>query len=535
MSELQKANLRILYLEDDLVDRDLVRQTLKADGVSAEFLFCLNEAQFRAGLKEPKFDIILSDFTLPTFDGMAALVLARKAHPEIPFIFFSGTIGDEKAVETLKSGATDYVLKGQLNRLSGAINRALREASQIRERKHAEQRLLESEEKLRQAQKMEAIGQLAGGVAHDFSNLLCVIRGNTELVLMDPEQLNAEARECLKAVAAASERAASLTQQLLAFGRKQVMQSRAVNLNEVIGNLTKMLVRVIAESIRLQRNYANRSAVVQADVGMIEQVIINLVVNARDAMPKGGDLTISTERVAFDERQAMEGSERRPGEFICLSVQDTGTGIAPEHMQRLFEPFFTTKEAGKGTGLGLATVYGIVKQHQGWVEVTSQVGTGTTFKVFLPAIGEGEKGVAAKPVETKVRGGSETILLVEDDEQVRLLSARVLENAGYQVLQATSGKAALDVWRENASKVELLLTDLIMPDGLTGHELAEQLSKNKPDLKVILASGYGREVAGKDTAFFVRRKMAFLPKPYTVRALLQTVRQSLDGEETLKT
>src|SRR5882672_2459547 len=344
MSELPKANLRILYLEDDLVDRDLVRQTLNADGISAEFLFCLNEAQFQAGLKETKFDIILSDFSLPAFDGMAALALARKAHPDIPFIFFSGTIGDERAVETLKSGATDYVLKGQLNRLSGAIRRALREATLIRERKHAEQRLLESEEKLRQAQKMEAIGQLAGGVAHDFSNLLCVIRGNTELVLMDAEQLNAEARECLKQVAAASERAASLTQQLLAFGRKQVMQSRAVNLNEVIGNLTKMLVRVIAESIRLQRNYANRSAVVQADVGMIEQVIINLVVNARDAMPKGGDLTISTERVAFDERQAMEGSERRPGEFICLSVQDTGTGIAPEHMQRLFEPFFTTKE-----------------------------------------------------------------------------------------------------------------------------------------------------------------------------------------------
>src|SRR5712671_5374952 len=260
MSELKNNVIRILYLEDNPADRELVGERLIADGVNCQLQYAVNEVEFRTAMEEGKFDVVLSDFALPAFDGMTALAIAKKAHPDVPFIFLSGTIGDEKAVETLKSGATDYVLKHHLNRLAGAITRAIQEAQQISKRKRAEQRLLESEEKLRQAQKMEAIGQLAGGVAHDFNNLLCVIRGNTELVLMDGEQLNAEARECLQQVAAASDRAASLTRQLLMFSRKQVMQSQAVNLNEVIGNVTKMLVRVIAENIRLQCSYSNESA-----------------------------------------------------------------------------------------------------------------------------------------------------------------------------------------------------------------------------------------------------------------------------------
>ena len=241
-------------------------------------------------------------------------------------------------------------------------------------------REVQLESQLRQAQKMEAVGQLAGGVAHDFNNMLAVIRGNAELLLMAEEQLGARARECVKHVIGAAEHAAKLTRQLLIFSRKQEMQSQPVALNELIGNLTKMLKRVVREDIHLECRYAAQLPFVQADPGMLEQVLLNLVVNARDAMPKGGQLLIATEGATVTEARARTNREARAGEFACLTVSDTGTGIAPEHLPRIFEPFFTTKEVGKGTGLGLATVYGIVKQHQGWIEVASRLGEGPRSK-----------------------------------------------------------------------------------------------------------------------------------------------------------
>ena len=236
---------------------------------------------------------------------------------------------------------------------------------------------------------MEAIGQLAGGIAHDFNNLLTVIHGNVQLVLTDESQLKEENRQCLKQVTDATERAANLTRQLLAFGRKQVVQFQPLDLNHVISNFTKMLKRVIGEQIVLQCHYAKNLPSVNADIGMIEQILINLIVNARDAMPQGGSIVITTEAISIDAAYVETHPEAQPGEFVCITVSDTGTGIYPEYLPRIFEPFFTTKEAGKGTGLGLATVYGIVKQHQGWIEVSSQLGKGTAFKIFLPASASG--------------------------------------------------------------------------------------------------------------------------------------------------
>jgi PAS domain S-box-containing protein len=393
-----------------------------------------------------------------------------------------------------------------------------------------EETLRTAQQQLRQSQKMEAIGQLAGGVAHDFNNMLAVIRGNAELLLLEPTRYTVETIECLKQVVAASERAANLTRQLLAFSRKQVMQSRPLVLNDVIADLTKMLRRIIGEHLDLQCRYAAHLPFIQADAGMIEQVLVNLAVNARDAMPNGGQLLITTAPVTFDEAPASAHPEARAGEFVCLAVADAGTGIAPENLPRIFEPFFTTKEVGKGTGLGLATVYGIVKQHQGWIEVSSQLGAGTTFTIFLPAIATPANSTATPQAAASLPGGTETILLVEDEYAVRMVTRRVLESHGYKVYEATTAREALDLWRSRAAEIALVLTDMVMPEGVTGRDLAEQLRAQSPALKIIFMSGYSADVIGKGTEFFRQTGSHFLQKPASTRALLETVRRSLDGK-----
>jgi len=389
-----------------------------------------------------------------------------------------------------------------------------------------EQRRLEAQ--LRQSQKMEAIGQLAAGVAHDFNNMLAVVRGNAELLLMAPDQLSAPADEGLKQILVAAQRAAILTRQLLIFSRKQIPQPQPLLVNDLVKNMIKMLKRLIPENIRLDCDYEKESSFVQADAGMIEQVLLNLAVNARDAMPRGGQVRVTTERVALNEGATLKSPQARAGMFLCLSVSDTGTGIAPEHLPLIFEPFFTTKEPGQGTGLGLATVHGIVKQHHGWIEVSSQLGTGATFKVFLPAIPPPGAPKAAQPAELMPRGGAETILLVEDDYAVRTVTRRVLETYGYKVCEASSGREALEVWARQPEEIALLLTDIVMPGDLNGRELAEQLWPRKPGLPAVFMSGYSADVIGSDNEFLLRTKSYLITKPCTTTALLQTLRQCLD-------
>ena len=389
-----------------------------------------------------------------------------------------------------------------------------------------EQQRLEAQ--LRHSQKMEAIGQLAAGVAHDFANLLAVISGNAELLLMAPDQLGPEANEGLKQILAAAQRAATLTRQLLIFSRKQIPQPQPLVVNDLVKNMIKMLKRIIPENIRLDCHYEKESSFVQADPGMIEQVLLNLAVNARDAMPHGGQVRITTERVALDVGATLKSPQARPGTFLCLSVSDTGAGIAPEHLPLIFDPFFTTKEPGKGSGLGLATVHGIVKQHHGWIEVSSQLGRGATFKAFLPVIPSPGTPKAAQPAELMPRGGAETILLVEDDYAVRMVTRRVLETSGYKVCEATSGREALEVWARQPDEIALLLTDIVMPGDLNGRELAEQLWSRKPGLPVVFMSGYSADVIGSDNEFLVRTKSYLITKPCTTTALLQTVRECLD-------
>jgi len=381
------------------------------------------------------------------------------------------------------------------------------------------------EEQLRQLQKMESIGQLAAGVAHDFNNILAVIQGHTDMLLSGMVE-GKEVEESLKQVSAAAKRAANLTRQLLTFSRKQEMQTQALNLNEVVQGTIQMLTRLLGAPVTLEFNAAPDLPAIHGDFGMMEQILLNFAVNARDAMPRGGQLTIRTGTRKLAEAEIKRNPEARAGWFVCLSVVDTGTGIAPEILPRIFEPFFTTKEAGKGTGLGLATVYGIVKQHQGWIEVDSQVGRGTSFRVFFPA--SSSSAVASTPLlsPTTARGKGEVVLIAEDEPAFRRLAARILRNLGYEVLEASSGVEAITIWEQHGKKLNLLLTDLVMPDGLTGRELAKQMATREAGLKVIYTSGYSPEM--RETSFLFREGYNFLQKPYPPARLAETVRRCLD-------
>ena len=386
------------------------------------------------------------------------------------------------------------------------------------------------EDQLRHSQRMDAVGQLAGGVAHDFNNILTVIHGHASLLLGRGGLAGATSRSAQQILQAA-ERAANLTRQLLTFSRRQVMQQRRLDLNEVVGNMTKMLGRILGEDIALELSYWPEPPVIQADAGMMEQVLLNLAVNARDAMPHGGHLSIRISVQDLETPHTSQHTEARPGRFVCLTVADSGTGIAPEILQRIFEPFFTTKEVGKGTGLGLATVYGIVKQHQGWVEVESQIGRGATFRVYLPTARAFADGEEESPLETAVRGGNETILVVEDEQPVRELVCSLLKGQGYRILAAKSGASALQVWRDHKDEVAMLLTDVVMPDQMNGRELAEKLWADRPDLKVIFTSGYGTDIVGSD--WVQRHGLQYVQKPYHPHKLAMTVRDCLDATNLL--
>lgn len=380
------------------------------------------------------------------------------------------------------------------------------------------------EEQLRQSQKMEAVGMLAGGVAHDFNNLLTIIAGYTQLILnnLGPHDPN---RHSAEQIMKAGERAAALTRQLLAFSRRQVLQPKVLDLNVLVKSLTAMLQRLIGEDIDLRLLPGADLGRVSADPGQLEQVIMNLVVNARDAMPKGGVLTIETRNVEFDEQYAAGHLNVKPGPHVLLAVSDTGQGMDEATRERLFEPFFTTKTVGKGTGLGLSTVFGIVRQSGGSVEVYSEPTRGTSVKVYLPRMDQ-PISIEIEEAKRKVARGTETILLVEDDEMVRNLVRETLEREGYQLLDAAEPVAALRIAGNYKGTIQLLITDVVMPKN-SGRDLAEQLIRQRPDLKVLYMSGYAdNTIVGSG---LLEQEVAFLQKPFTPGALAQKVREVLEG------
>jgi PAS domain S-box-containing protein len=386
------------------------------------------------------------------------------------------------------------------------------------------------EQQLRQSQKMEAVGRLAGGIAHDFNNLLMVISGYSEFLL---ERLGGEPhlRGPAQEIASASERASALTRQLLAFSRKQMLAPRIVNLNDIATENLKMLTRMIGEDIDLVMTPGENLWSVRADAGQIEQVIMNLAVNARDAMPSGGKLTIETSNVTLDEEYARIHAPLRPGDYVMVSISDTGAGMDPDTQQHIFEPFFTTK-GPKGTGLGLSTVYGIVKQSGGYIWVFSELGRGTAFKIYLPRVastGETAAQVITRVEFQKVEPGTETILVVEDEANLRYLARQYLEKQGYRVIEAADGAVAMQIAVAHEGVIHLLLTDVIMP-GMNGRELAQRISEIRPNVKVLYMSGYTENVIGQDG--MLDAGVRLLQKPFNLRDLKSKVREVLDATPT---
>jgi len=398
----------------------------------------------------------------------------------------------------------------------GEVDTAIEMVDDITER-------LSLEDQLHQAQKMEAIGQLAGGVAHDFNNILQAMVGYSSL-LLDRLEKGDERYEFADEIAQGAARAAALTRQLLAFSRRQILEMEDLELNEVIQGVMKMLRRVIGENIEVGLIEGRRLGIVHADPGQMEQVLINLCVNARDAMPEGGRITIETENVMIDKEYCDTHTWAKLGHYVLLSVTDTGCGMDAQTQAHIFEPFFTTKELGKGTGLGLATVYGIVRQHNGMIQVYSEVDKGSTFKIYIPSIERPATAVEPR-VARRAQGGTETILVAEDDENLRKLTSRILMNAGYTVILAVNGQDALDVFQQHAADIALVMLDVIMPK-MGGKAVYDTLQEQYPHLRFLFTSGYSTNAI--HTGFILHQGIELIQKPFAPDALLRKVREILD-------
>ncbi len=509
--------IRVLIVEDSEDDAFLLVRTLRRNGFDPSFERVDTAERLEAALDRQAWDLVLSDFTMPQFNAVSALELLQARDPDLPFIIHSGSIGEDTAVAAMKAGANDYVMKDNPARLIPAITRELREAEARRERRRLEQQLMQS-------QKMESIGRLAGGIAHDFNNLLTAIIGYAELA---EESLPADcvAQNHLRAVLVAADRAAGLTRQLLAFARKQIIQPRIVNLNDLLRNLEKILPRLLGEDIEIVTLLAPDLGQVRVDPGQCEQVLLNLAVNARDAMPGGGRLTIETGNVTLDTDYTRQHFDVVPGPYVMLAVTDTGVGIDSVTQARIFEPFFTTKDPGKGTGLGLSTCYGIIKQSGGDIWLYSEPGKGTTFKIYLPRVEE--SATTAEPsASNAIPRGTETILLVEDETQVRAVAAQALRAQGFRVLEAADGFEAQRVAHAFHAEIHLLISDVVMPQ-MGGKELTEWLRAIHPDTKVLLTSGYTDATITQQGV--PDRGIAFLQKPFSPRDLVRKVRDVLDA------
>lgn len=638
---MNHPEFRILLVEDRQEDRELIERELQRAKVLFVSHWVDSREAFLVEIKEFSPDVVLCDFSLPQFDAMEAMSILRRYQPDVPFILVTGAQSEEIAVECMKRGANDFILKSTLKRLPSAVLNAVKSRDIRRDKENAEKklraqeaqvrlvaehtldliylldqkgqftyanpsfqrslgldpeelvgkkafsllhpddktiaraafqealetrsnrtvqfrykdkdgawRLFESvvnwavdekgvpskavvvarnieerkrlEDQVRQAQKMEAVGRLAGGVAHDFNNLLTAINGYSDLLLRSLDRMDPR-RADVEEIKETAGRAATLTQQLLAFSRRQITQPTVLDMNQVVGNLEKMLRRLIGEDIHLVTVRCADLYRVRVDMGQLEQVLLNLSVNSRDAMPKGGTLTIE---IGNKDVDASAPDEVPSGNYALLTVTDSGTGIDSATMGHLYEPFYTTKEKGRGTGLGLSTVYGIVQQAGGHIRVTTDVGKGTQFRIYFPKVEEG-LSIQEKSNETDdFLKGNETVLLVEDDRSVRTLAVRVLTQSGYRVVEASSGEEALRLAQDFPEPIGILVTDVVM-NGIPGTELARQFVAKYPGTRVLYLSGYMEA----DTRNSILREVqsSFLGKPFRPRDLVQKVRQTLDG------
>jgi signal transduction histidine kinase len=512
--------LRVLVVEDSEDDAALLVRELRRGGYEVSHERVETAPAMTAALDKQEWDLVVSDHSMPHFSGSAALRLLRGKESELPFIFISGTMGEEAAVAALKDGAQDYLMKNNLTRLVPAVQRELREATERREHKRLEQQVL-------QLQKFEAIGRLAGGIAHDFNNAIGAILGWADLAIQEA-QAGSRLHDRLEKICAQAQRAAGLTSQLLAFARQQVLQRRKINLNRLVEEGISLLRKVIGENIDVRIVAAADLRVAIADPVQIDQVLMNLCLNARDAMPKGGQLIVETHNIEFDQEYCRLHSYVHPGSYVLLIVSDTGMGMDPATIEHIFEPFFTTKEVGQGTGLGLATVFGIVKQHGGFINVYSEPGKGTTFRVYLPS-DSGAAETLRSEGDERPQKGTETILLAEDHEGLRELGQETLEALGYHVILAIDGTEAIALFKSNASRIDAVVVDVVMP-GMNGPDAYAEMCNVRPGLGVVFATGYTAEAASLTS--LVAKGACVIQKPFTATSLSRAIRQVLESSSS---
>ena len=512
-------SLRALIIEDSERDAAILVRELTRGGYELTYERVETGNAMADALAQRTWDLVLCDYAMPQFGALDAVRLLAKASLDLPFIVVSGSVGEEAAVEAMREGAHDFLFKDKLTRMIPVVERELREAARRAQHRDVETRL-------RQMEKMEALGQLTGGIAHDFNNILAVIIGTTELVAAivpgDPKTL-----AMLKQIDESAERGAQLVQRLLAFARKRPLETRVIDLNATVERATSMLERTLGEHIVVESTLSDDLWPALADPSQLEDAILNLAVNARDAMPKGGRLLIETSNVHLDESYATQNADVVAGDYALIIVTDSGTGMPPEVVEHAFEPFFTTKEVGRGTGLGLSMVYGFVKQSGGHVKVYSEVGHGTSIKLYLPkATPDAQSsGDIAGAASIEPSPCCETILVVEDDPAVRQMAVSILENLGYQVRQASDGRSALDILHGDAH-IDLLFTDMVMPNGISGHDLIRAARKLRPDIKALLSSGYSAQFV--KTQGDGNRDIRLLNKPYRKEVLATAIRSALN-------
>lgn len=506
--------MKILHLEDNRTDAELAGHAFTEAWPDCAVILVDNRPDFERELAAGGHDLILSDFNLVNFDGVEALQLARDKAPATPFIFFSGTLGEERAIEALRAGAADYVIKDRPRRLVPAIKRALNDARLARERRTAEEQML-------RIQRLENIGMLAAGIAHDFNNVLSpVIMGVPLLRARHPGESD---QRILASIENSALRGAGLVRQILGFAHGVTGEPQIVQPKHLLRELTGMMEQTFPRTIRIQEEIGAALWPVKANPTQLHQVVLNLCVNARDAMPAGGTLTLRAANRMLDEVGAAGIPGARPGPFLLLEVADTGTGIPPAILEKIWEPFYTTKDAGRGTGLGLFTVRGIIQEHQGAITLRSSPGQGTTFQVLLPALPDQATGADGPVAADLPRGTGELVLLADDDTSVREVTCASLVQHGYRAIAAADGTEAVALFAPRYLEIRAVITDIDMP-GLDGAALAAVVRKLNPSVRVILVSG---SAEGNDPRRQPPEGGAFLSKPFSAETLLGTLHHLL--------
>jgi len=505
--------MKILHLEDNPVDAELAREMFLGEWPDCEIKAVDNRKDFIAEFPT-RPDLIISDFNLVDFTGLEALALARQELPEVPFIFLSGTIGEDRAIEALRGGANDYVIKDRPKRLVPAVRRALQDARLRRERQ-------ETEEQLRRVQRMENIGMLAAGIAHDFNNVLAPVLMGVPLLR---SSVTSEGDErILFSIERSAERGAGLVRQILGFGRGATGEPQLIQAKHLVRELVDVMTQTFPKSIRIEINISPDLWPLRVNPTQLHQVLLNLCVNARDAMPNGGVLRLSAANRQLDDLSACALHEIKAGPYLLFEVTDTGSGIPPEVVQRIWDPFFTTKAPGKGTGLGLATVKGIITEHHGKILLQTKPGHGTTFQIYLPAQPDSESTMSRVLSVATPRGHGELILLVDDDANIREVAGATLVNHGYRVLAAADGAEALAIFAARSLEFRLVVTDLDMPN-LDGAGLAKVVRALNPNTKILTVSGSSDE---EDVHRRIPPESRFLAKPFAADALLHAVHDLL--------